>query len=232
MKNKTKIVGLLMVLMLVSCISLAAQEAEKGFDLPLLTTPAGQSPEIDTVNLLVERAGLQYDYCDVPSVDMIEEGVGLGGAEPGGKTNYNYVEIGTDTSEYPEGTPYNTLIFSIGASKKGMGASGLSVGDEVERLEDILSYAEGDEDNEEKSLEVIGVHIGGSSRRGQSGSANERMISAVAPQSDYLIVTSGSNEDGRFTEIAEENDIPLEEIDSAADLVPVLEELFATEDSS
>ena len=220
MKSKLILVGILLISLTLSFSSFAAEDEAPNMELPLLTTSAGQSPEIDTLNLLVDRAEINYDYSDAPTVEIIKEGVGLGGAEPGEDTTFNYVSIGTDTEKYPKGTPYKTIMFSIGASLKGMGASGLSVGSETSRLKNILDYAE------ENEIAVVGTHIGGSARRGEPGSANEKMIDTVAPRSDYLIVTSGGNEDGKFTEIAEENDIPLKEIDSPLDLVPVLKELF------
>lgn len=220
MKSKLILVGILVISLTLSLSSFAAEEETPSMELPLLTTSAGQSPEIDTLNLLVDRAEINYDYSDAPTVEIIKEGVGLGGAEPGEDTTFNYISIGTDTEKHPEGTPYETIMFSIGASLKGMGASGLSVKSEKSRLENILEYAE------ENEIAIVGTHIGGSARRGEPGSANEKMIDTVAPRSDYLIVTSGGNEDGKFTEIAEENEVPLKEIDSPLDLVPILKELF------
>lgn len=228
MKPKLIVLGLLVGALLLPVSGLSAQK-EVSFELPLLTTSAGQSPEIDTLNLLVDRTGINYDYCDAPPVKLVKKGVGLGGKEPDKNTSYNYISIGTDTSKYPEGTPYKTIIFSIGASLKGMGASGLSVKSEKNRLEGILDYAEGSE-NEESGIDVIGVHIGGSARRGAPGSANEIMINTVAPRCDYLIVSSGGNNDGKFTEIAEENDITLKEIDSPLGMVPVVKDLFSESD--
>jgi hypothetical protein len=220
MKSKLILTGLLLVTLIVSFSSFAAEESQPSMDLPLLTTSAGQSPEIDTLNLLVGRAEIKFDYCDAPTVELIKEGVGLGGAEPGKDTTYNYITIGTDTEKFPEGTSYKTVMFSIGASLKGMGASGLSVNSEISRVENILTYAE------ENDISIVAVHIGGSARRGEPGSANERMIDTVAPGSDYLIVTGSGNDDGKFTEIAEENEIALKEIGSPLDLVPVLKDLF------
>jgi hypothetical protein len=91
--------------------------------LPVLTTSAGQSPDVTTVNIVLEEAGIKYDYCDVPTVEIVEAGVGLAGKESGPGF---HVEVYTDTEKFPEGTPYKTVIIAIGASLKGMGASGLT----------------------------------------------------------------------------------------------------------
>jgi hypothetical protein len=39
--------------------------------LPVLTTSAGQSPDVTTVNIVLEEAGIKYDYCDVPTVPAL-----------------------------------------------------------------------------------------------------------------------------------------------------------------
>ena len=49
--------------------------------LPILTTSAGQSPDVMTINIVCEEAGIMYDYCDVVNVELINMGVGLAGDE-------------------------------------------------------------------------------------------------------------------------------------------------------
>lgn len=211
-------------LTLISCLLLFSQvvsaQAELEIpkaQLPILTTSAGQSPDVTTVNIVCEEAGIKYDYCDVPEVELIGAGVGLAGKESG--TGF-HVEVYTDLEKYPNGTPYKTIIVAIGASLKGMGASGLTVDDEASRLKKIIEYCQ------EKKIFIVGVHVGGISKRGAPGSDNERMIDAVAPFADYLIVTQDSNKDGRFTEIADGNNIPLNEIEYALDLVEIFQQMF------
>jgi hypothetical protein len=185
--------------------------------LPVLTTSAGQSSDIETLNVILEQAEVQYDYCDVPTMEMMKSGVGLGG-----KTSKEgfHVDILTDLKQYPKGTAYKTVIFAIGASLKGMGASGLTVGDELKRLESIIRYCE------ENKLFIIAVHAGGESKRGAPGSDNEKMIDAVAPFADYIIVVEDSNKDGRFTRIAKEKGIPLSEVKYALGIVELMQTVF------
>jgi hypothetical protein len=207
--------GLVMFFFLSAPI-LAETEVPKA-QQPILTTSAGQSPDVTTVNIVLDEAGITYDYCDVPTVDMIEAGVGLAGKESGPGF---HVEVHTDLENYPTGTPYKTVIFAIGASLKGMGASGLTVDAEVNRLKKIIDYCK------EKGIFIIGVHVGGTSKRGAPGSDNERMIDAVAPYADYLIVTRDGNQDGRFTTIAENKGIPMSEVEYALDLVDIFKQVF------
>jgi hypothetical protein len=185
--------------------------------LPVLTTSAGQSPDVTTVNIVLEEAGIKYDYCDVPTVEIVDKGVGLAGKESGPGF---HVEVYTDTDKFPEGSPYKTVIIAIGASLKGMGASGLTVETEVSRLKKIIDNCK------KKKIFIIGVHVGGTSKRGASGSDNERMIDAVAPFADYLVVTTDGNKDGRFDTIAKEKGIPLTQVEYALDLVDIFKQVF------
>jgi len=196
--------------------SLIASDIPKA-QFPILTTAAGQSPDVTTVNIVLEEAGLMYDYCDVPGADLVQAGVGLAGKESGPGF---HVEIYTDLKKYPTGTPYKTIVFAIGASLKGMGASGLTVDSEVDRLKEIIDHCKN------AGMFIIGVHVGGTSKRGAPGSDNEKMIDAVAPYADYLIVTKDGNQDGRFTTIAQNKKIPLTEVEYALDLVDIFKQMF------
>ena len=195
-----------------------AQEEIPPVGLPVLTTSAGQSADVMTLNILMEEAGILYDYCDVPTVDMMREGVGLGGAESGPGF---HVEIYTDQEEYPLGTPYKSIVFAIGASLKGMGASGLTVDQEIARLKNLISYSK------ENKISVVAMHVGGVSTRGNPGSDNEKMIDTVAPFADLIVVTADGNKDGRFDEIAEKNDIPLIVVEYALDVIEIFKQVFS-----
>jgi len=194
-----------------------AQGTQIKASLPVLTTSAGQSNDVNTVNIVMEEAELKYDYCDVPSVEMLQAGVGLAGKESG---EGFHVESTTDTAKYPKGTPFKTVIFAIGSSLKGMGASGLTIEAEEARVKKLIDFCK------KNKITVIGVHVGGEAARGPAGSDNERMIDAVAPMADYLIVTKDSNKDGRFTKIVEKSKAPLVQIDYALGLVEILKKAF------
>jgi hypothetical protein len=185
--------------------------------LPVLTTSAGQSTDVTTLNIVLDEAAITYDYCDVPTPEMLADGVGLGGRESGPGF---HVEITTDLEKYPAGTPYKAVIFAIGASLKGMGASGLTLDAEEARLKKLIALCK------QKKIFVMAVHIGGESKRGPAGSDNERMIDAVAPLADYIVVTKDSNKDGRFTKLAAAGKIPLTEIEYALGLVDIVKQVL------
>ena len=216
--KKTNVLFLCGVLLFFSVQTAGAQDVEiPKAQFPILTTSAGQSPDVTTVNIVCEEAGIKYDYCDVPDAALIGTGVGLADKE---SEEGFHVEVFTDLALFPKGTPYRTVLIAIGASLKGMGASGLTVDDEVARLKEIIDYCKS------QSIFIIGIHVGGSSKRGAPGGDNERMIDAVAPFADYLIVTADGNKDGRFNKIAEEKGIPLTQIEYALELVDILKSVF------
>ena len=185
--------------------------------LPVLTTSAGQSADVETLNAVLDEAGVKYDYCDVPTVEMLAAGVGLGGRTSAAGF---HVEVGTDTAKFPAGTPYKAVIFAIGASLKGMGASGLTLESEEARLKKLIDYCK------QKKILVMAVHVGGESKRGAAGSDNERMIDAVAPYADFIVVTKDSNKDGRFTKLAKAKNTPLVEVDYALGLVEIVKQVL------
>ena len=185
--------------------------------LPVLTTSAGQSTDVTTLNIVLDEAAIAYDYCDVPTPEMVADGVGLGGRDSGPGF---HIEVTTDLAKFPAGTPYKAVIFAIGASLKGMGASGLTLDSEEARLRKVIELCK------QKKIFVMAVHIGGESKRGPAGSDNERMIDAVAPLADYLVVTKDSNKDGRFTKLAQTKKIPLTEIEYALGLVEIVKQVL------
>jgi len=198
-------------------ILIAAGQTVPKMGLPILTTSAGQSTDVTTLNIVLDEAAIMYDYCDVPTAEMVADGVGLGGRESGPGF---HVESTTDQAKFPAGTPYKAVLFAIGASMKGMGASGLTLDSEESRLKKLIDYCKANK------ISVVAVHIGGESKRGPAGSDNERMIDAVAPLADYIVVTKDSNKDGRFTKIAGAKKIPLTEVEYALGLVDIVKQVF------
>jgi hypothetical protein len=214
--NRKLIPGLGAIALLGLSLLVAGQSVPKA-GLPVLTTSAGQSTDVTTLNIVLDEAAIAYDYCDVPTPEMVADGVGLGGRESGPGF---HIEIMSDLDKYPAGTPYKAVIFAVGASLKGMGASGLTLEKEEARLKKVIEFCK------QNKIFVMAVHIGGESKRGPSGSDNERMIDAVAPLADYIVVTKDSNKDGRFTKLAQAGKIPLTEIEYALGLVDIVKQVL------
>lgn len=217
MKDLNKIFVIFILVCGLCYSSLLLGEETPTAQLPVLTTSAGQSADVNTLNVIMEQAGVKYDYCDVPTVEMLKSGVGLGDKKSG---EGFHVEITTDLSKFKKGTPYKTVIFAIGASLKGMGASGLTVEDEMKRLKTLIDYCK------KNKIFIIAIHAGGESKRGAAGSNNEKMIDAVAPFADYIIIVKDSNKDGRFSKIAKNKGVPLTEVKYALGIVKLMKDVF------
>jgi len=112
---------------------------------------------------------------------------------------------------------YKTMVVVMGASLKGLGAAGLNQQEELERCNIVLEKAK------ELGIKIVGAHIGGEARR---NTIADKFITPFAPQVDYLLVLAESNKDDLFTNIAEEHKIPLTVVESFADLLPVVTEMF------
>lgn len=220
MKHRLSLTSLILIIFILLTLQIFSQnpapEIPKA-QLPVLITSAGQSPDVTTVNIIAEEAGVPYDYCDVPTVDLVKAGVGLADKESGPGF---HVEIHSDLEKHPKGTAYKTMIFAIGASLKGMGASGLTVESELKRLQSLIDYCQ------KNNIFIIAIHVGGASKRGAPGSDNERMIDAVAPFANLIIVTKDSNKDGRFDQIAQAKNIPLLQVDNALEIVEIFKKIF------
>lgn len=110
-----------------------------------------------------------------------------------------------------------TLVVVPGFSSKGLGAAGISQEEEMERVKELVELAM------EKEIPIIMMHIGGTARRhGQSDAFNE----LVANNSRYMIVVAQGNEDGFFSKIASEKEIPIKLVEKIAETGEPLAALF------
>jgi hypothetical protein len=160
--------------------------------LPLLITNAGQGPGAKMSRLLVQRTGAvtDFDYNAEP--------------QPG--------DLKTK--------PYKTLMVVLGSTAKGLGASGITIDQEIERLNAMMAEAK------KLKMQVVVVLLEGKTRRGKPGGADERCIDAVAPFANYLVVKKDGNEDGRFDAIAKKSGAPLTFIDEAMDFSEVVKAMY------
>ena len=59
------------------------------------------------------------------------------------------------------GTGAKTVLLVLGASSKGLGAAGISAQGEIDRTNLLIAEAK------KQGIKIIGLHIGGKSRRGE-----------------------------------------------------------------
>jgi hypothetical protein len=116
--------------------------------------------------------------------------------------------------------PFKTLMIVIGTTAKGLGASGITIDQEIARLEKMIVEAR------RLKMQIVAVLLEGKTRRGKPGGADERCIDAIAPFADYLVVKKDGNEDGRFDAIAGRTKAPLTLIDDALDFTDVVRQMY------
>jgi len=181
-------------------VTLPSQIPEAKAELPVLVTSCGQSIGPTTIKVVLQRLKLAYEIDPLATPETLQ-------------------------AKAKAGTPYKSLIITMGASLKGMGAAGIEIDDELARATALIAEAK------KQGIKVIGAHIEGMKRRSQGAAAgdttDEQSIDAVAPHSAILLVLKDGNSDGRFTVISEAKKIPLVEFEKTVDLIPALEKLFA-----
>jgi len=180
-------------------VTLPSQIPEAKAELPVLVTSCGQSIGPTTIKVVLQRLKLAYEIDPLATPETLQ-------------------------AKAKAGTPYKSLIITMGASLKGMGAAGIEIDDELARAAALIAEAK------KQGIKVIGAHIEGMKRRSQGAAAgdttDEQSIDAVAPHSAILLVLKDGNSDGRFTVISEAKKIPLVEFEKTVDLIPALEKLF------
>jgi len=110
-----------------------------------------------------------------------------------------------------------TLILAIGGSSKGLGAAGIKVEDELDRVDKLIKGAK------EKGMKIIGIHVGGAARRGE---LSDKFIVSTIDKVDYLIVVEEGNKDGLFTNVSKEKNIPLDIVPKITSAVDPLKKAF------
>ena len=114
-----------------------------------------------------------------------------------------------------------SVIIVSGGSVKGMGAAGIDKDQEYARVKSIITAAQ------KKKLPVIGMHLGGKSRRGSMSDEFNRL---VAENSAYLIVVREGDDDGFFTSIAKEKNITCEHAENIVSVQQVLEKIYGSDE--
>jgi hypothetical protein len=171
-------------------------------DLPVIITSCGQSPGSTMIKVIFMKLKLEKGAFEENSLVTADE----------------------LRAKKDAGAPIKTLIITMGASLKGMGAAGISIEDELARTAALIEEARS------QGMIVVGAHIEGMKRRAQGASpgdnTDEQSIDAVGPNVDLLVIKKEGNTDGRFTTIANDKGIPMIEVEKTLDLVTEFEKLF------
>ena len=110
-----------------------------------------------------------------------------------------------------------TLVLSLGASLKGLGAAGLDVQQEKDRVAELIEAARS------RNIPIVCMHLGGKERR---GSLSDDFISTYLPYARIAIIVKSGNQDGLFSRICGQHDIPLVEVEKTVNAVEPLKKAF------
>ena len=177
----------------------SAQKQKVKLEQPVLLTSCGQSPGPLKIKVFFGRLNIDYVYNLQASA-------------------------GDLAAKKKEGKPFKSLIIVTGASLKGMGASKVSIEDELDRTKKLIAEAR------KQGMKVVGAHVEGMERRAQGAApgdnSDELSIDVVCPQSDLLLVRKDGDEDKRFTAISTGKKIPLVTFEKNMELSDVLKNLY------
>lgn len=165
------------------------------YQAPILITNAGQGPGGKMARLLIGQAKVL-------------------------KLNTDFFYKSEPLEKDLEDLNYSCLLVVIGSTDKGLGASGITIDDEIIRLEKVVKYAK------KINLPIVALLLEKDKRSSIKTNANERCIDLICPASDWMIVVKDGNLDNRFTKISEKYDIPLTEIGSAMEFMMLSKQIF------
>lgn len=200
MKKILSFVLMMCVLMTIPMFAFAAVSGDEPLTIgtPFMITNAGQGPGGKMGRLLVSRAGTltedeDFYYVDVPYADDVDA------------------------------RDYSAIVIVIGSTDKGLGATGITIDQEIARVDEVVARAN------EKGVPVIAVMLEKDKRSDVKTNSNERCIDAVCPHASWMIVTADVNTDGRYDAFKAENGTPLTILDSSMDFISLVQQAFVKE---
>jgi hypothetical protein len=110
-----------------------------------------------------------------------------------------------------------SVIIVLGGSSKGLGAAKISEAEETARVTALLDSAKA------HGVPVLAVHMGGLNRRGALSDPFNRLGAKAAVR---IIVVKGGNDDGFFSKIAAANSVPLDTVDNALLVGPLVKAIY------
>lgn len=197
MKKILSFVLMMCVLMTIPMFAFAAVSGDEPLTIgtPFMITNAGQGPGGKMGRLLVSRAGTltedeDFYYVDVPYAADVDA------------------------------RDYSAIVIVIGSTDKGLGATGITIDQEIARVDEVVARAN------EKGVPVIAVMLEKDKRSDVKTNSNERCIDAVCPHASWMIVTADVNTDGRYDAFKAENGTPLTILDSSMDFISLVQQAF------
>lgn len=102
-----------------------------------------------------------------------------------------------------------SIAFVVGYSAIGEKLHEISIEDEIERVEGLLTLSQ------RQDIKIITFYVGGKQRRSEE---TDRLLREIGKVSDYIITTKDGDHDQFITEIARENDVPITLVNEITDV--------------
>lgn len=172
----------------------------KTYDCPFLITSGGQGAGSKTLRLLLNQTK-KFSYGEGKDFFLEDE------------TPARYAQIDSGN--------YKALVVVMSVTEKGLGASGITIEDEIKFLKEVVVKAKA------KNMPIIAVSMEADARKpGVPTNGNERVIDTICPEADWIISIDANNTDGRFTELGKKYNIPVTCVGKPLELVKVLPNIF------
>ena len=165
-------------------------------------------------------SGAPADVADIAESPVLLTSVGQSADVDMVKTIMDKAEISTTMkkdAKADEVGEYKTLVLAVGGSSKGLGAAGIDADQELERVQALIDAADS------AGLTIITMHIGGSQRRGE---LSDKFIGPAFAKADYALVLAEGDQDGMMAGLAKSGNVPIDIVESLADLVEPLKTVF------
>lgn len=194
------LIALSMMLLVPSVlVAKIAGDPLKQYQSPFLLTSGGQGAGSKTLRLLLNQTK-KFSYG--PDADFF--------LEDETPARYDLIDSGK----------YKALVVVMSVTEKGLGASGITIEDEIGYLKNVVAKAKA------QNMPIIAVSMEKDARSKISTNGNERVIDTVCPNADWIISITANNEDGRFTKLGQQYGIPVTTVDKPLELVKVLPSIF------
>lgn len=194
------VLAILLVLIPMELCAAIGGAALKTYDTPFLLTSGGQGAGSKMLRLLVNQTK-KLTYGENADFFLEDET----------PARYGYIDSGK----------YKALVIVISVTEKGLGASGITIEDEINFLKEVIKKAQA------QKMPIIAVSMEADARAPKiPTNGNERIIDLVCPVADWIITIDANNTDGRFTDIGKKYNIPVTTVGKPLELVQALPKIF------
>lgn len=169
------------------------------YDCPFLITSGGQGAGSKMLRLLINQTK-KFSYGESKDFFLEDET----------PARYELIDSGK----------YKALVVVMSVTEKGLGASGITIEDEIGFLKEVVKKAKA------QNMPIIAVSMEKDARSKISTNGNERVIDTICPEADWIISITDNNTDGRFTDLGNKYGIPVTIVDKPLELVKVLPNIF------